>query len=245
MRLKITLLSEEKLVVPSGFSEYLQALIYKFLDRVSSQWLHDTGFKYEKRTFKLFSYSSFLEKPDYNKSKKEFIFPNKVSFLITSPVDWVIKQIAQNIIISETIRIGKNNLIVSGLELIPPERIDTNRLRINALSPIEVHSTLFKEDGRKKTYYYSPAEKEFSEKINENLRKKWSAFFLKECPYSLKIEPVRLEYCKEQVRTFKKTIIKGFSGHYFIEGEPGFLEFGMSTGLGSRNSGGFGMVELV
>lgn len=245
MRLKITLYSETLVKVPSGFTTYLQALIYKFLDRLSSDWLHEQGFKYEKRAFKLFSYSSFLEKPEFIRKRKEFIFPNEVSFIVTSPVDWVIQQVAQNIIISETVRIGKNNLKVTGVEIIPSEKVSKTKVRINALSPIEVHTTLKDESGRKKTYYYSPAEKEFSKKINENLKKKWTAFHEQDCPYEIKIEPVRLEFCKEQVRTFKKTIIKGFSGHYYIEGDPEFIEFGLSTGLGSRNSGGFGMVEVV
>lgn len=245
MKLKISFQSDKSIKVPFGFSEYQQALIYSFLDRVSSEWLHETGFKYEKRTFKFFTYSSFLEKPKILKKEKAFVFPNSVSFIVSSSVDWIIKQVAQNIIISEKVRFGKNNLIVSGLEIIPDKKIKKSKVRINAISPIEVHSTLEKKNGEKKTYYYSPAEKEFSEMINNNLKKKWTALYQEECLYNLKIDPVRVEFCKEQVRVFKKTVIKGYSGHYFIEGEPQFLEFAISAGLGSRNSGGFGMVEVV
>ncbi|MDY0360446.1 MAG: CRISPR-associated endoribonuclease Cas6 [Desulforegulaceae bacterium] len=245
MKLKISLQSDKLIKVPFGFSEYLQALVYNFLDRVSSEWLHETGFKYEKRTFKFFTFSSFLEKPEIIKKEKVFIFPDSVSFIISSPVDWIIKQVAQNIVISEKVRIGKNNLNVSGVEIIPDEKIEESKVRINALTPIEVHSTLEKKDGEKKTYYYSPSEKEFSEIVNNNLKKKWKALFDEDCLYDLKIEPVRIQFCKEQIRVFKKTVIKGYSGHYFIEGEPRFLEFAISAGLGSRNSGGFGMVEVV
>ena len=245
MRLKISFYSEKKIIVPFGFTTYIQALIYSFLDRISSDWLHDSGFEYEKRRFKLFSYSSFLEHPEFLKDQKEFRFPNQVSFILTSPVDWVIEQVARNIVISEKIRIGKNNAIVSGVEIIPSEKVEATKIRINAVSPIEVHSTFKNEDGVKKTCYYSPTQKEFSQMINQNLRKKWTSFYKDDCPYNIKIEPVRFKFCKKQIRRFKETIIEGFTGHYYIEGEPDFLEFGISTGLGSRNSGGFGMVEVV
>ena len=65
MKLKITLTSDKKIELPTGFSNYIQAIIYNFLDRVSAQWLHEKGFKFEKRSFKLFTFSSFHEKPEY------------------------------------------------------------------------------------------------------------------------------------------------------------------------------------
>ena len=244
MKLKITLMSDKKIEMPTGFSNYIQAIIYNFLDRVSAKWLHEKGFKFEKRSFKLFTFSSFHEKPKYMRSKKQFIFPNEISFTISSPVSWLTKQVAQNIIISEKIKIGDNVTNVSSIEIFEDDNITQDKIRIKTLNPIEVHSTLFKADGSKKTYYYSPAESEFQELINKNLQKKWAAFYNKDCPYDLKISPVRLDLCKEKIRTFKGIIIKGWIGHFWIEGEPEFLEFGLASGLGSRSSAGFGMVEV-
>lgn len=245
MKLKISFHSNRPVSVPFGFTRYLQGLIYEFLDRISAQWLHENGFEYENRRFKLFTYSSFLERAAVDKRNKIFTFPCQVSFIISSPVDWLIEQVAKNIVISETVRIGSNNMAVSGLEIIPSEKIEKTRVRVNAVSPIEVHTTFEVDSGSKKTYFYSPSEPEFGQLINKNLQKKWASFYNEDCLYNISIEPVRLNLCKEQVRTFKDTVIKGYSGHYFIEGEPRFLEFGISCGLGSRNSGGFGMVEVV
>ncbi len=245
MRLKISLDSERKIRVPMDYTQYIQAVIYNFLDRIASRWLHETGYMYEKRTFKLFAFSYFLETPELDKIKKEFIFQNHVSFIISSPLDWLIKQFVQNIVRSEKIRIGKNNTFISGIEILPSEKINTNNLRINAMTPIEVHSTFKTQSGTKKTYYYSPTEKEFGKLINENQKKKWASFFNENCPYNLEVKPVRAKFCKKRIRKFKNTVIQGFSGHYFIKGEPEFLEFAMATGIGSRNSAGFGMVEVV
>jgi CRISPR-associated endoribonuclease Cas6 len=245
MKLKITLISDKKIELPTGFSSHIQAIVYNFLDRVSAEWLHEKGFKFEKRSFKLFTYSSLHEKPKYLKEKKQFVFPNEVSFTISSPVNWLIEQVAKNIVISEQVKIGHNVTTVSSVEIFEDEKIKNNKQRIQTVCPIEVHSTLLKADSGKKTYYYSPSEREFQELINKNLQKKWTAFYQKDCPYNLKIKPVRLDLCKENKRTFKGIIIKGWTGHFWIEGEPEFLRFGLMAGLGSRSSQGFGMVEIV
>ncbi len=245
MKLKIILISDKKIKLPTGFSNYIQAIVYDFLDRVSAQWLHEKGFKYEKRSFKLFTFSSLHEKPKYLKEKKQFIFPNEVSFTISSPVNWVLEQVAKNIVISEKVRIGSNITTVSTIEIIEDYDVTNKKLRVQTVNPIEVHSTLFKADGAKKTYYYSPAENEFQDLINKNLQKKWTAFYQEDCPYDLKISPVRIDLCKENRRTFKGIIIKGWTGHFWIEGDPVFLKFGLACGLGSRSSAGFGMVGVV
>lgn len=245
MRLKIFLISDKKIELPTGFSKYIQAIVYNFLDRVSAEWLHEKGFQFEKRSFKLFTFSSIHEKPKFIRDKKLFIFPNEISFTISSPVSWVLKQIAQNIVISERVKIGDNITTVSTIVTIEDTDITQNKIRIKTINPIEVHSTLLKADGTKKTYYYSPAENEFNELINKNMKKKWTALYKEACPYDLKISPVSLNLCRENIRVFKGIIIKGWTGHFWIEGEPKFLEFGLMSGLGSRNSQGFGMVEVM
>ena len=179
MKIKISLSSNTQVKIQKDFLKCLQAIVYKFMDLAPAHWLHDHGFKYEKRSFKLFTFSSLLEKGIYDKSNKQFIFPEQISFIISSPVDQIIEQIAQNMAISEKVQLDDNNLSISSIELIPDEIITTNKIRIQTLTPIEVHSTLLKFDGTKKTYYYSPAEKDFSDMINANLKKKWFALYYK------------------------------------------------------------------
>ncbi len=140
---------------------------------------------------------------------------------------------------------GQDAMSISSVEIIKDDDITGNKIRINALTPIETHSTLLKGDGSKKTYYYSPSESEYSELINENLRKKWEAYYQESCPYNIKTEPVQMKYYREKIRIFKGTVTKGWTGHFWLEGEPEFLQFAMAAGLGSRNSGGFGFIEKV
>lgn len=245
MKLKISLISYKKVVLPKEFNYITQALIYQLIDKISAKWLHEGGFKIEKRSFKLFTFSSILEKGKYQSSNELFIFPHEISFYVSSPVGWILEQVAKNTVLSEKIMFGENLMNISSVEIINDKDIKTNKIRINALTPIETHSTLLKGDGGKKTYYYSPSESEYSELINENLRKKWVAYYREECPYHIKTEPVQMKYCRERIRTFKGTVIKGWTGHFWLEGGPEFLQFALAAGLGSRNSGGFGFIEKV
>ena len=245
MKLKISLISDKEVVLPKEFNYLTQALIYRLIDKLPAEWLHDKGFKAEKRSFKLFAFSSILEKGRFNTKDKIFIFPQEVSFYVSSPVGWILEQVARNTVLSEKIMFGENRMRISTMEVLADEKIMVNKIRVNALTPIETHSTLLKADGAKKTYYYSPAETEYGELINENLRKKWYAFYKEECPYTIKISPVKMEHCRERIRSFKGTVIKGWTGHFRLEGEPEFLQFALAAGLGSRNSVGFGFVEVV
>jgi CRISPR-associated endoribonuclease Cas6 len=44
------------------------------------------------------------------------------------------------------------------------------------LSPITVYSTLYTAEGKKKTYYFSPYEQEFSQLVSINLARKYRAY---------------------------------------------------------------------
>ena len=60
MKLKIELFSDKPVVFPRGYNEYLQAMIYNNIDKEQAQWLHDKGYAYEKRSFKLFVFSDII-----------------------------------------------------------------------------------------------------------------------------------------------------------------------------------------
>lgn len=249
MRLKIELISNQKVKLPVGYNAYIQALVYNFLDKADSKWLHDEGYKFENRQFRLFTFSSILERGDYIREKKLFIFPENISFYISSPLEWVLEQIAKNFIKSTKVRIGSNDLIISSIDVMKPVKFTNSSIKVRAITPIEVHSTIVKPDGKKLTYYYSPFEKEFNNLINENSKKKWKSLFRKDCEYNISIYPHFRGSGYERIVYFgtgdNKTIIKGWKGYFEVSGEIEILQFIYDAGLGSRNSQGFGMVEVV
>ncbi len=249
MRLKIELISDNNVVLPVGFNSFIQALIYNFLDKVDGNWLHEEGYKFEKRSFKLFSFSSVLERGKYLRNEKIFVFQRNISFYLSSPLDWILEQVASNFIKSEQVMLGNNPLRINSINVMRSPDFNDSRIRIFAITPIEVHSTIVNEEGKKLTYYYNPYEKEFEELINANLQKKWTALFKNECNYDIKINPLFRGNRNERIVYFgtgkDKTIIKGWKGYFDLKGEPEFLKFAYDAGLGSRNSQGFGMVDVV
>jgi len=251
MKIKIELTSPKKIVLPRGFNEYIQAFIYSHLEIDKAKWLHDFGFEYEKRKFKLFVFSSILEKGYYNNQSKLFTFNSPISFYLSSPVTWILEQTAQKLMQSEKVQLGKNELNISSIAVLKQPIISNEIIKIKVISPIEVHSTFFvkNHEGKdiKKTHYYTPFEPEFRQMINSNLQKKWTALNKKDCPYSIDIRPLFRDSKYEKIRYFgtkeKKTVIKGWQYYFEIKALPEFLTFALDAGLGSRNSQGFGMIE--
>lgn len=138
-------------------------------------------------------------------------------------------------------RLARELIIVSSIEVHPNRKFGKEVL-INTLAPITVYSTLNTRDNRKKTYYYSPYEKEFSNLVTDNLRKKFKLVHHKEPgKRSLIIEPVDGVY--EKILKYKETIIKGWMGKFKLKGSPSLISIAYDTGLGSKNSQGFGMFE--
>jgi len=158
MRIKVELTSDRRVTMPVGFNSIIQAVIYSFFNEESGKWLHEKGFKYEKRSFKLFTFSSFLEKGFYDKEKKTFKFPNNISFLFSSPVDWIIEEFAVNFIKQSYLTFNGQKAFISSVNVLKNPDIDKGSITINAISPIETHSTFKKEDGKNFTHYYTPYE---------------------------------------------------------------------------------------
>ncbi|MEO1784003.1 CRISPR-associated endoribonuclease Cas6 [Thermodesulfobium sp. 4217-1] len=252
MRIRLKFISNNFIVLSSGYNSLIQGLIYNLLDYIDAKKLHDGGFMFEKRQFRLFTFSEIIERGVFNRSLHTISFDSKMSFIISSPVEWILKQIAINSFKGDVFRLGDNLLQleeVSVLNSLSKDSFTSNEIKIKALTPIEVHSTFVNESKSRKTYYYSPFEKEFSYLINQNARKKWSAYFKSECEYNLEIKPLFKDNSYETIRYFvkdnNKTIIKGWKGIYNLKGEPEFLKFILDAGLGSRNSQGLGFVEVV
>jgi CRISPR-associated endoribonuclease Cas6 len=252
VRIKLEFASDKEIVIRSGYNSLIQGLIYDLVGSIEARSLHEEGFRFEKRHFRLFTFSEILEKGFFNKENHTFTFGKKISFLVSSPVEWILKQIAINSFKEETFRLGKNLLkfdAVSVINGLSENLSKSQNVIVKAITPIEVHSSFTSSSNSKKTYYYSPFEKEFSYLINQNAKKKWSAYFKTQCQYDIEIKPLFRDKTYETIRYFikdkKMTVVKGWKGNYLVNGEPEFLKFVLDTGLGSRNSQGFGFVEVI
>jgi CRISPR-associated endoribonuclease Cas6 len=239
MRIKINLSSENPIYLSTSYNRAVQGLIYNLLDYEYREFLHDKGYVFNNRRFKLFTFSKILGR--FIIQGSYIVFDKHISLIISSPIDDLIEGICNNIIKLESIELEINRLHLESIEFLHEPNIG-EEIIVYTLSPIVVYSTLFTKDGKKKTYYYSPLEEEFSHLITNNLKKKYALLNSSMLEGKVEVEPIKR--CREIITSFKGTMIKGWHGKFKISGNRDLILTGYRCGFGSKNSAGFGMVEV-
>lgn len=247
MRIKFLFESEKgKIVLPINYQRTLQSFIYKNISPRLAKFLHEKGFQYEKRNFKLFTFSRLFGRYRIDRDKKKIEFKTPVSFYFSTVYPIIAESFTENLVRMDDLKLARSKILLSSVEVFM-KRIVKNKVTIKILSPVVVYSTLKKGDGSKKTYYYSPFEPEFSELIRKNIVKKYIAYYKKKpLTDNFRINPLKVKEKRNLVITYyKNTVIKGWTGIYELESSPELLEFSYCTGIGSKNSQGFGMWEVI
>jgi CRISPR-associated endoribonuclease Cas6 len=227
------------IALPLYYNHLVQSMIYSNISEELADFLHDKGFIYRGRTFKLFTFSRIMGKPKLNNGR--IVFEGSVRLYVASPVERFIKELATTLIKKGNVKLGDTNLSATSVAFskIPEFEEETY---IRTLSPITIYSTLYSSDNRKKTYYFSPRESEFSHLLSENAQKKHSILNGKRAKGSIEVEPQRV---KEVIVFYRDTVIKGWIGKFLLKGSKDLMKTVYETGLGSKNSQGFGMFEVI
>lgn len=244
MRVKLQFVSEKPLKVPITYNHLIQGFLYNSITPTLAGILHDKGFIYEKRRFKLFTFSRILGDYEMDKDKNSISFSSPFNIVVSSLSKEFVEQITEELLRRKTIEINSQRVCLSSAEI--SERPITQRsIKIKMLSPMTIYSTLFGKDGRRKTYYYTPFEKEFSRLASENAAKKYKAFQKKASSGEISIVPIDVDKGNEKIITYKNTVIKGWMGIYELSGDPGLIKVVYDAGLGTKNSQGFGCFEII
>lgn len=223
----------------------MEVSLYHSLDEKEFQtFLHDQGFAFEKRRFKMFTFSKLFGKFQINSDKKQIIFHGPVIWYISSILPQFIHNIGQTFLMSHQLVLNRTKIVIQQLEFEKEIPIQQDAIRISMLSPITIYSTYTKQSGEKITQYFSPSDQVFSYLIGENARKKYEAFYQKPIEKELEIKPIHIQQKHKVVTRFKNTIINAWNGEYELSGSTELLQFLYCTGLGAKNSGGFGCFSV-
>ncbi len=244
MRIFVTLNSSRRFVLPIDHNYTIQSFIYNSISPELAKKLHDTGFQVGKRRFKLFTFSRLMGKFLLEREKKEMVFESPFKIVISSALKQFIEEIGNEMLKREYFKIGRNRVRVNSVE-VSDKTIENDKIKVKMLSPITIYSTLLRADGKKKTYYYSPFEKEFSELISQNAKKKFKAFYGEDPKGDLHITPLKVSNGNQKVVFYKGTVIKGWMGMYELSGDRDLIKLVYDTGIGGKNSQGFGCLEVV
>src|SRR5829696_8677667 len=243
MRLRISLYPEgPSLRLPVQYNHLLQGLIYSNLDHALSEWLHEKGHPYGERHFKLFTFSRLFGKRKAENGRIRFDGP--VNFYLGAVDAEVLGSLAEHLLTKPTVRLGSIECRVTEVGVEPNPEINLSKpVLVKTLSPITAYSTLQTPDGKKKTYYYAPQEKEWSESLIANLGRKakalgWAADTERVLEGAY-VRPHRVKAADQKVLKFKGFVIKGWTGLYEVNLPEPYFRLAYDAGLGSKNAQGF------
>ena len=165
------------------------------------------------RSFKLFTFSKLFGKCEFDRNNKTFCFKSPVTLHIASPVENFILSLANHILVSSDIYVGKNNLQVQNISF--EKETPEGELTVKTLSPIVVYSTLYDAEKKKYTCYFVPGEPKFVPLVVGNLKKKIMAFGQDAASSFLEIKPIGRT--TQKIITYKGFVIKGSEGIFTLK----------------------------
>lgn len=222
-------------------------MIYGLLDKKDSHQLHDVGFKFEKRPFKLFTFAWIEGGTRPAISKDKIVFTPPLRLTVSSPLEYILSQIAENALKRDSLRLGDNCLECTAVRVEEP-LVTEREVFVRTLSPITCYSTLYQLNGTPYTVYHDPREEKFQEQIYRNLAKKFCILYPDRFLSSEKVTFQSIDEPRLQVARFspKNTLpIKGWWGQFLLRGPQELLQIGVDAGLGAKNSSGWGCVAIV
>ncbi len=212
-----------------SYIKQVQGFIYHNLSPHYAEFLHSSGYPYEKRVFKMFSFSRLLGPYRIVRRNGTIIFNNNVDLYFSTPDNKIIEDLASNLMKGDKFKLGSNNVKLNSITVLKNPKIEKKNI-IKMLSPITVYSTLLTPDNRKKVYYYSPFEKEFPQMISENLRKKYTAFTGKDPgKMSISLVPKRVSKRNEHIVRYGDYTIKAWDGIYEMSGSKTLMMLAYSA----------------
>lgn len=247
MRIDITLASadrNEKIIVPLHYNKVLQGLIYSQLrNRIPA--VHESGWQAKGRAFRMFVFSRLNGKVE-RIQERQIHFLSPIRFSVASPIQSVAEALAEGFLKASELRLGSAILELDKIAVVKSPDLSSGHMRCRAISPVTVYSTMLSPEGKKKTYYYHPAEEEFRMQIEDNLRKKAKALGIPNADNrQIRLETVQTRTQDQKVLFYNNIVIKGWMGTFEFTGDPELLALALDAGIGAKNSQGFGMLQKI
>lgn len=241
MRLRLLVETREPITLPWDYRTHMTKAIYAILkagDRDYSAWLHDHGFRWQKRVYRLFVYSD-LAPTHWNLSSQGLSDVQWMIWQIGSPDQRFLDAFKAGL----EARCGQLELFDTTSEVVDmacmeaPER--GSALTCHTVSPIAV--SVGDPNRSRHPIYLRPDQPEFVEALRHNLITKWQAFHQREWSggeFDLRVWNPR----QKLVRVFG-TDVRAWHLNLQMWGDEALIRFAYDAGLGIKNSQGFGMIE--
>ncbi len=262
MRLKINLQRTKNDVLPINYQYEISAWIYKLIqasDPQFSKFLHKQGYFFEKKKFKLFTFSRLLLSGFRLLGDRLILLDDEISLVVSFFIDDALLHFIKGLFMEQQLILGDNvshvGFTVKNVESLPdPDFNETAVFR--CLSPITVGKPR-DDNGKLRADYISPGHPNFKSLFFKNLIDKYLAatgdnaipsndsnsFSDNDLRFILLSQP-RSRLVRIKANTPQETRVKGFEFDFELEAPVELLRFGYNAGFGEKNSLGFGCVEV-
>lgn len=237
MRIRIKIGLKDK-NISINYHSILQGIIYSAIGKDDfSTKLHDMGNrKIENRPFKMFTFSEIFGSFQFDKGTKKIKFISNGYFEVSAFDDDIILKIARFLDINSNIVFDDILIENNGYDIVDDNFKCLDKMTFITISPVVCNKTILKHP-----QYVSPEEDEYKEMIKNNINKKYFLAFGK-MPKQYEID----EISKVKIRevNFRNTFYKCYDYKItFNNIDSNILSIIMSSGIGSKNSMGFGMLR--
>lgn len=239
--------------IPLNYQYPASALIYKILSNSGSEfseWLHENGYIDNKRRFKLFTFSRLFV-PQYKIEGKYLkIISDEVNWYISFLPEKGTQEFIQGLFNQQTFELGDRSarirFRVSNVEVLPTPDFSES-MTFETLSP----ACIVRQEEDRSEKYIAPDHPDASEIVKLNLLNKYRAFYGHD--FQNNAFPFQLEALsrpKSSLVTIKEgtpqeSKVRGFMCRFSLSAPAELIKIMYETGLGSKNSQGFGMSEDV
>jgi len=257
MRFKITLnrIGRQRML-PMDYQYYLSAWIYKVIGKADpefSNFLHTEGYATGYKQFKLFNYSPLIfGRPTLWKEKNLFeIRTDQLSLSVSFHLAEAAEKFIIGLFNNQQVYVGDQfnglDLVVSQVERLPePELKSTMNYR--AVSPVVIS---LKDETDKYAQYLTPADENYTELLRQNLWNKYDSIpNIEKLPNDLSFQFKLKGESKSKLVTMKpytpeQSKVRGFVFDFTLTCPVEIHQLIRTTGIGEKNSMGFGWVEIV
>lgn len=227
-------------VIPITYPSKLRGLLYNALEADSEyqSFLHQMGYEAYGRQFKYFVFGRLRGRHDNVPGGLRFT--GDIFLEVRSTETRFIQLLLEAMWPGTRHRLGEIDLTVAEIRL-ENRQITSEVLAIYMDSPIYVHRTS-KGSGEVTPEPFDPA---FGELISVNAKDKWRGRYFDDPAGEVEIAPQFVR--QESVKCIEDRNLvhhRAWSGNYYLRGKPAMLDLLYQTGLGSRNSEGFGLFNL-
>lgn len=233
--LRIAMYTHKRATLPIAYNQLVQGMLYSCW-RESHPEVHGTA---GERHVSRFTFGPIEGGVTPDSRSKTVQLQGTASIEVRSPSEELIDELATKLASRGTVRIGAHELELVNLEsrdrLIFPERS-----LVCMRAPVVAYRTV---DEYGHTQPFSPADPEWHEIVAANAEQKLWELGL-EPQRELQIVPMdrTLHKC---VTRFKGTYITGWKGDLIVSADSQTMATLWCLGLGSKNSDGFGMFDII